>query len=565
MLLDTASVSPHVSHSAQWRVARSEVDGSPPAGDAMPEPPHPQPPSPLCRERERSLGLRSEVGPSKDGPLLLAIDQGTSSTKVILFDLDGRVVASAGGETPVYYPRPTWMESDAEAWWRTITASIRRVLATPGVRPARVRAVGVCGFMHTLVPVDQAGRALHAPILWPDQRASAEAEELAAHSDLFARAVGRPPTTMMAAPRLRWLARHHPEALARAHTFLLSKDIIRHRLTGVFATDRHDAAGTGLLDRSTGNWSAEVLALVGVSPERMPPILRPDQIAGAVNPDAAAETGLSAGTPVVCGTGDWFCTVIGSGCYLPERICFYLGTAGILGAFESEVELDRLGQTRYFGSVTATGSALRWARDLFRPGDDSGDDDDSCFERLCDEAACSEPGARGLLFLPHLMGERGGGMRPHARGSLYGLTLAHRRPDIVRAVLEGAAFWLRTTTALYFGGEPVGDFLAMGGGARSRLWRRVFAAVFNRALLVPEVVDGGALGAAMLAAVGSGLASSYAELGRRWTRIVEVEQPDPTLVDRYARIYEDFGRLEAALSCLFAQRNSGLGVDGGSR
>ena len=152
------------------------------------------------------------------------------------------------------------------------------------------------------------------------------------------------------------------------------------------------------------------------------------------------------------------------------------------------------------------------------------------------------------------MGERGGGMRPHARGALFGLTLAHRRPDVVRAVLEGTAFWLKTTTALYFGQDPIGEFLAMGGGARSPLWRSIFAAVFDRPLLVPEVVDGGALGAAMLAAVGTGLASSYADLGRRWTRIAYVEQPDPVLVDRYSQVYEDFTRLESALSPLFEKR-----------
>ena len=490
-------------------------------------------------------------------PLLLAIDQGTSSTKVILFDLAGRIVASAGGETPVNYPRPTWMESDADGWWRTIAAGIRHVLATPGVRAERIAGVGVCGFMHTLVPVDAAGRALHPPILWPDQRAATEVDELTAHADVFLGATGRLPTTMLAAPRLLWLRKHRPEVLAKAHTWLLAKDIIRYRLTAEFATDRHDAAGTGLVDRTTGDWSAEILALVGVSPAAMPLIRRPDEVVGAVTAAAAAETGLPVGTPVVCGTGDWFCTVIGSGCCLPERVCFYLGTAGILGAFASADELDRLGATRYFGSVTATGSALRWARDLFRtdPPDAPAESTSApAFDLVCAEAGRSDPGARGLLFLPHLMGERGGGMRPHARGALFGLTLAHRRQDVLRAVLEGTACWLKATTSLYFDSEPVGAFLAMGGGARDPLWRSIFAAVFDRPLLVPEVVDGGALGAAMLTAMGVGLATSYTDLGRRWTRIASVEEPDPVLVESYRRVYADCLRLEAALSPLFENR-----------
>jgi len=483
--------------------------------------------------------------------LILAIDQGTSAAKVVLFDLGGRVVAAAGGETFVRYPRPTWMESDAESWWRVVVAGIRTVLTRQGVRAERIRAVGLCGFMHTLVPVDADGRALYPPILWPDQRSAAEAEALAAHADLFARIVGRPPTTMLAAPRLAWLRTHHPEVLASAHTYLLSKDILRFRLTGELATDAYDAAGTGLVERSTGRWSAEVLDLVGVSPERMPPIRRCDEVAGVVTRAAAAETGLRAGTPVVTGTGDWFATMVGSGCCLPERTCFYLGTAGILGSFASPEELDRLGATRHFGTVTATGSALRWAREVFCEVSSSAlDDAGSAYSRLCAEAEASEPGARGLLFLPHLMGERGSGVRPHARGVLFGLTLAHRRPDVVRAVLEGTALWLRAVCEPHFAQQPPGEFLALGGGARSAHWRRLFAAVFRRRLLVPEVLDGGALGAAMLAAVGTGLRRGYRALGAEWTRIVGVEEPDPELAQHYEEVYRKLLELEAALTPL---------------
>jgi xylulokinase len=484
--------------------------------------------------------------------LILAIDQGTSAAKVALFDLAGHLVASAGGETLVRHPRPTWMESDAESWWQVVAAGIRQVLATAGVRSEQVRAVGICGFMHTFVPVDSEGRALYPPMLWPDQRAAAETEALTAQADVFTRTVGRPPTTMLAAPRLAWLRTNHPEVLDAAVTFLVPKDILRFRLTGVFATDHYDASGTGLVDRSTHTWAGEVLDLVGVPSSKMPPILRCDDVGGAVTAAAAAETGLRIGTPVVVGAGDWFTTIVGSGCYLPERICFYMGTAGILGAFASADDYERLGATRHFGTVTATGSALRWARELL--GESPGPEGADPYASLCAEAASSEPGARGLLFLPHLMGERGGSSRPHARGTFHGLTLAHRRADVVRAVLEGTALWLRSTTASWLRDAQFGDFVVSGGGARSKLWRSIFAAAFHRRLLVPEVVDTGALGAAMMAAVGTGLRGSYRELGAEWTRIVGVEEPDPALVDRYEEVYDSLQAVEVALLPLEERR-----------
>jgi xylulokinase len=146
------------------------------------------------------------------------------------------------------------------------------------------------------------------------------------------------------------------------------------------------------------------------------------------------------------------------------------------------------------------------------------------------------------------MGERGGGMRPHARGALFGLTLAHRRADVVRAVLEGTALWLLATTRPQVIATDIGDLVAFGGGARSALWLKIFAAVYGRKLLLPECVEGGALGAAMFAAVGTGLRRSYRELGAEWVRIVGVEEPDPQLQEIYSALYADFQRLETTLA-----------------
>src|SRR5258708_3295458 len=202
--------------------------------------------------------------------LLLAIDLGTSAVKVVAFSTDGRIVASTEHETSLRHPQPTWIESDPETSWTTAVSGVRAVLAHPDVRPDAIRAIGVCGFMHTLVPIDERGRALCAPILWPDQRCAGEAAELATFADTFVRLTGRQATTMSSVPRLRWLGTHVPDARSQAKSFLFPKDFIRLHLTGEVATDEHDASGTGLVDRATGGWSSELLDLAGGEAIQMP-------------------------------------------------------------------------------------------------------------------------------------------------------------------------------------------------------------------------------------------------------------------------------------------------------
>jgi xylulokinase len=477
--------------------------------------------------------------------LLLTIDQGTTLTKVVAFGPDGRVEALSSTETPVSYPGPGLAESDAGARWTGVTTCVRDLLTR--VAPERIGVVAVCGFMHTLTPVDGRGEPLHPTVLWADQRSAPQVQTLAAHAADIARRSGAPLTTMSSLPRMLWLRKEFPDLVDRAFSFLLPKDLVRYRLTGVLATDRWDAVGTGLVDIGTGSWSAELLDLVDLSPERMPPILRPDEPAGTITRHAAAQTGLREGTPVLVGTADWPATLIGSGTHLPEHTCLYLGSAGILGSFASAEALDTLGQTVYFGSTTSTGTALRWIRDVLSgPGDAR----PLTYAQLCREAATSVPGARGVTFHPHLLGERGGEMRPDARGALLGLSLAHDRSDILRAVIEGTVLWLRAVTDAYGSAESMGSLIAYGGAVQDPLWRQVTAAVYQRPLLIPRVTEGAALGLAKLGAVGTGIASGYRDLSREWTDIAAVEEPSRDMLEIYAEIYDRYRRSEAVLAAL---------------
>jgi xylulokinase len=235
----------------------------------------------------------------------------------------------------------------------------------------------------------------------------------------------------------------------------------------------------------------------------------------------------------VVGTSDWHAALIGSGAYLPDRASLYLGTAGVLGAFRSREALGRLGEAACLGAVTSTGSALDWLARTLAPGAGS----------VAELAEQSEAGARGLIFLPHLMGERGDAIRPDATGTLTGLRLTHRRCDLVRAVLEGTALWLRAVAAPAMARERIRALVISGGGARQPLNATIAAAIYRVPVIVPEVTETGVLGTAILAARNLGILPA----GVGWVRTRRVEEPAGWLADRYAEVFETFARAERAM------------------
>ncbi|MFC6081217.1 xylulokinase [Sphaerisporangium aureirubrum] len=476
---------------------------------------------------------------------LLAVDQGSSGTKAAVFDDSGRLLRMAARRTPVSHPDVVAAEADPEGWWRALAECVREA-----AQGHHVDAVALCGFMHTLVPVAEDGTVTGPALLWPDQRpASAPADGLAASAlDGLAASVPAPAgRTAVAAPaygscveRIRWWAARSPEAVARTRWFLPVKDFLRLRLTGTAATDRYEAAGTGFADPATGTWSPRVAAYAGIEPDRLPPIREPLDIAGEVTPRAAALTGLTPGTPVAAGTGDWMATLLGSGAVLPGRACLYLGTAGAVGGFASPDAAARLTEPLCFAAATSTGSALDWAAGLLGGlGGAAG--------ALAEAAGDAPPGARGVVFLPHLMGERGDAPRPSARGSVFGLTLAHTRADLARAVLEGTAMWLRAIAGAELARRAPAELVAAGGGARSEVWLRVLAAVLERDLLVPETTEAGLLGGALIAATATGSEGRDTLAARRdrWVRTARTVPAAPDLVKTYRPLYDEFLRVEA--------------------
>lgn len=480
-------------------------------------------------------------------PYLLGIDLGTTTCRCAIFDLSGAEVAAAYCENTVSYPRPLWAEVEPESWWRCVVQVVREALATSGVAPERIAGVGLAGLMHAPVLLDGDGRPVAPAMLWMDQRCAPQCEAMRREDP----ALGGLMSATLSAPKLRWLAEMQPEALARARTLVLPKDFVRYRLTGELCTDASDASGTGLFDRQREAWDLGAARLARV-PAGILPALRPSWApGGAVTAAAAAETGLAPGTVVAVGGGDTSCTLLGAGGLAPGEVCIYLGTAAWIALVDGAGAAGRpaIGS---FGATATTGAALRWARDLL--GSEAPAGVSASYDALTQHAAGVGPGAEGLFFLPHLMGERGPEPDPLARGALVGLTLRHGRPQVVRAVLEGIAFHLRRLLEArvaehWPGGGPVAG-AACGGVARSALWMQMLADVTRVPLRVPAVAEAAVLGAAILGGVAAGALEHDTAAGQM-VRGGPTYIPDPLRAAQYDAPYARYCELDDLLAPWF--------------
>ncbi len=341
-----------------------------------------------------------------------------------------------------------------------------------------------------------------------------------------------------------WLRDEEPAAFERVRQVLLPKDYIRYLLTGEFATDASDAAGTLLLDLETRNWSAGVLAALDIPEAWLPTVYEGPDVSGHLSPDIAAEAGLEPGLPVAAGGGDNAAAAVGTGITSPGRISSSIGTSGVLFAHAESASVDPSGRIHAFchavpdrycllGVTLSAGGSLRWWRDV------TGID----YSELVSEAETVEPGAEGLIFLPYLTGERTPHLDPEARGVFIGLTARHGRGHMTRALMEGVVFSLRDGLEIMrgLGVEPT-EIRAIGGGASSPLWLRLQAEVFGRPIHRLVIEEGAAYGAALLGHVAAGTFATVDDAASVVKVMEDVVEPTPA-ADHYSSVYEVYRSL----------------------
>jgi xylulokinase len=386
--------------------------------------------------------------------------------------------------------------------------------------------------MHGLVVMDAGEKVLRPAILWNDQRTGAECEEIrrALGKDRLIAITGNDALPGFTAPKLLWVRHHEPGVWSRIAHVVLPKDFVRFRLTGDFAVDRADGAGTLLFDLRERDWSPDVLAALDFDPSWLSRTHEGPEVTGEVSEAAAAATGLRPGTPVVAGGGDQAAAAVGVGAVGPGVLSVSLGTSGVVFATTEGPLIDPEGRLHAFchavpgrwhvmGVMLSAAGSLRWYRDTLAPGID--------FSDLVAEAMSAPPGSDGLLFLPYLTGERTPHPDPLARGGFVGLTLEHRRAHLTRAVLEGVAFGLRDCLELMrsVGLSGHAEARATGGGSASRPWRQILADVMETTVVTTSTTEGAAYGAALLAAVGTGWFPTVEDACREWVDVRDVVEP----------------------------------------
>lgn len=445
---------------------------------------------------------------------LLGLDVGTSGVKALLVSMDGEVVASSTTALTLSTPRPGWAEQDPDAWWDASVASIRDIRErTPS---ARITGVGISGQMHSSVFLDAKGKVIRPALLWCDGRTTAECREIEQRvggEERLRDLVANPALEGFTLPKVLWLRNHEPAAFARLATVLLAKDYIRYRLTGELATEPSDASATLMYDTTRWRWSSDVLRAVGLSESMVPRVGGSAEVLGHVNKDGSAACGLPLGTPVVGGGADNACGAAGVGAIAPGDMVSSWGTSGTLLAPTDQPRVDPGLRAHTFchvapntwyimGVVLSAGGAFAWYRDQFAR-ELAGDPQIN--QRLNDEAAGIPPGADGVTFLPYLQGERTPHRNALARGAFLGLSLAHTRAHLTRAVLEGVCFALRDSLSILQSlGLSPNVLLLTGGGARSVFVRRLQAEILGVDVTTVNREEGPAYGAALLAAVGIG-------------------------------------------------------------
>ncbi len=480
----------------------------------------------------------------------LGVDVGTSGVKAILVSPEGDVASAAVTPLTLSTPRPGWAEQEPAAWWAAAVESMRAVRSA---RPhAAIAAIGISGQMHSSVFLDRTGDVIRPALLWCDGRTTAECAEITEKvggEERLRELACNPALEGFTLPKVLWLRRHEPQAYARLTTVLLPKDYIRYRLTGVLATDPSDASATLMYDTAQLRWSEEILRAVDVPMSIVPDVGESAQVLGQVTAAAALVVGIPAGTPVVGGGADNACGAAGVGALSEGEVVSSWGTSGTVLAPLTSPRVDPALRAHTFchvapnlwymmGVVLSAGGAFSWYREQLAR-ELAGDA--TAAQQLDAEAASVPPGADGVTFLPYLQGERTPLRDAEARGAFLGLSLAHTRAHLTRAVLEGITFALNDSLLILraLGISPA-SLLLTGGGAKSPFLRTLQAEIFGLPVTTVSREEGPAYGAALLAAVGAGAFPDIATAARATLQRAPLEHPKPGAHALYAEPYATY-------------------------
>ncbi|SCW48229.1 gluconate kinase, FGGY family [Paenibacillus tianmuensis] len=480
---------------------------------------------------------------------MIGVDIGTTSTKAVLFEEDGKIVTKADEEYPLYTPTSSIAEQDPDRIFRAVIQTLKRVMTQSAARPEQVLFVSFSSAMHSVIVVDAEGKPLTRCITWGDNRSAAWAERLKRDMnghEIYLR-TGTPIHPMSPLSKLLWLRHDHQELFQHAGKFISIKEYVFAKLFDEYVVDYSIASATGLMNLQKLDWDEEALDVVGVSRNQLSRLVPTTYALQGMKAVFAEETGLAESTPFIVGASDGVLSNLGMNAIEPGVVAATIGTSGAIRTVIDRPSTDPKGRIFCYaltekhwvigGAVNNGGMLFRWARDEFaasevetakRLGIDA-------YDLLTQIVEKVSPGSDGLIFHPYMTGERAPLWNANARGSFFGLTMHHRKEHMIRAVLEGVIFNLYTV--LLAMGERIGrpkKIQATGGFARSSLWRQIMADIFDQEVVVPQSFESSCLGAVVLGLYATGRADSL-HIVSRMVGATHVHKP----IREHAEIYHE--------------------------
>ena len=492
-------------------------------------------------------------------PYIVAADIGTTSTKAVVVDADGGVRASLSVEYPLYTPASDRAEQDPDEIERAVAEAVRSCVAKAGIRPDDVRCVVFSSAMHSLIALGRDGAPLTPSITWADNRAASYVDVLRQQTDAHAiyAATGTPIHPMSPLLKLMWLREREPELFGKTHRFVGIKEYVLGKWfpDAGHVVDHSIASATGLFSLRDRDWHGPALAAAGVDAGRLPTLVPTTHALEGLARAAAERLGLAPGTPVVVGASDGVLANVGAGAQEPDEFAVTIGTSGAVRAVVKEPRTDAQGRTFCYaltddrwvvgGAINNGGVLFRWVRDHLaaKESEEARAAGVDPYERLTELAQAAPAGSGGLVVLPLFAGERAPYWNADVRGVFFGLSLAHGKPHMVRAVLEGVGYAVRSVA------EAVADaagqprrIVASGGFARSPFWRQTIADILGAPLTVPDAIESSALGAAALGRVALGDWRGF-EPARAWSAASHTHEPNPQTRAAYDELFAIYSEL----------------------
>ena len=483
---------------------------------------------------------------------VLGIDLGTSSLKGLLMNKSGEVVAFAGYDYPLLHPKKGYSEQNPEEWVKACENVFKALSEKVEDFKAELEGIAISGQMHGLVTLDAENKVVRPAILWNDTRTTKQCTEIMeGFGDRLITITKNKALEGFTLPKLLWMQEEESELWAKVEHIMLPKDYLIFRLTGEFATDYSDAAGTLLLDVAAKKWSDEILVKYSIDGKILPKLYNSIDCVGKIKAEYQKDFGFEKEVKVMGGGADNACAAVGSGIVSNGIGMISIGTSGVFLSYEDEAHSNYSGRLHLFnhgipdayysmGVTLAAGHSLNWFKETFAPKES--------FEELLSDIDKIPAGSDGLLFAPYIVGERTPYADSRVRGSFTRIDTTHTRAHFARAVLEGITFSLRDSMELMseLTAKKFDKILSVGGGSKNKDWLQMQADIFDTEIITLTTEQGPGLGAAMMAAVGTGWFANLNECAKTFVHYKSGISSVKENVLKYNEAYESYKKVYGA-------------------